>query len=64
MCSAVYNCAWFESRSGQTKDYKIDINCFFTKQLHAALRIKSKDWLTLNYDNVSEWIETTDFCFH
>ena len=33
----------FESRSGQTKDYKIGICCFSAK--HAALRRKSKDWL-------------------
>ena len=31
----------FESRSGQTKHYKIDMCCFFAK--HAALRRKSKD---------------------
>ena len=31
----------FELRSGQTKDYKIGICCFFTK--HATLRRKSKD---------------------
>ena len=43
----------FESRSGQTKDYKIDICCFSTK--HAALRIKSKCWFSRNQDNVSEW---------
>jgi hypothetical protein len=38
----------FESRSGQTKDYKIGICYFSAKQ--AALRRKSKDWLTLNQD--------------
>jgi hypothetical protein len=43
----------FESRSGQTKDYKIGICCFSTK--HAALRRKSKDWLAWNQNNVSEW---------
>jgi hypothetical protein len=43
----------FESRSGQTEDYKIGICCFSTK--HAALRRKSKDWLAQNQDNVSEW---------
>ena len=43
----------FEPRSGQTKDYKIGICCFSTK--HTALRRKSKDWLTRNQDNVSEW---------
>ena len=36
----------FNPQSGQTKD-------FSTK--HAALRRKSKDWLTWNRDNVSEW---------
>jgi hypothetical protein len=43
----------FDPRSGQTKDYKINICCFSDK--HAALRNKSKDWLTRNLDNVSEW---------
>ena len=42
----------FEPRSDQTKYYKIGICCFSAK--HVALRIKSKDWLTLNQDNVSE----------
>ena len=35
------------------KDYKIDMCCFSTK--HVALRRKSKDWLTQNQNNVSEW---------
>jgi predicted LPLAT superfamily acyltransferase len=43
----------FESRSGQTKDYKIGICCFSAK--HAALRRKSKDWLARNHNNVSGW---------
>ena len=43
----------FESRSGQAKDYKIGICCFFA--MHAALRRMSKDWLAQNQDNVSEW---------
>ena len=43
----------FEPRSGQTKDYKIDICCFSAKR--AALRSKSKDWLSRNQNNVSEW---------
>ena len=43
----------FEPRSGQTTDYEIGICCFSAK--HAALRRKSKDWLTRNQDNVSEW---------
>ena len=33
----------FKPQSGQTKNYKIGICCFFAK--HAALRRKSKDWL-------------------
>ena len=40
-------------RLHQTKDYKIGICCFSAK--HAALRRKSKDWLTQNQNNVSEW---------
>ena len=43
----------FESRSGQTKDFKIGICCFSAK--HAAFRRKSKDWLARNQNNVSEW---------
>jgi hypothetical protein len=43
----------FEPRSGQTKDYKIDICCFSAK--HAALRRKSKYWLGRNQNNVLEW---------
>jgi hypothetical protein len=43
----------FESRSSQTKDYKIGICCFSAK--HAALKRKSKDWLARNQNNVSEW---------
>jgi hypothetical protein len=40
---------------GQTKHYKIGICCFSAK--HAALKRKSKNWLTLNQNNVSEWID-------
>ena len=47
----------FEPRSGQTKDYKIDICCFSDK--HAALRSKSKDWLARYQNNVSEWSDMT-----
>jgi len=43
----------FESRSGQTKVYKIGICCFSAK--YPALRRKNKDWLAWNQDNVSEW---------
>jgi len=52
LASSEVDCG-FEPRSGQTKDYKIDICCFFAK--HAALKRKSKDWLSQNQDNVSEW---------
>ena len=43
----------FEPWSGQTKDLKIGICCISAK--HAALRIKRKDWLARNQNNVSEW---------
>jgi len=43
----------FESRSGQTKDYKIGICCFSDKP--AALTREFEDWLVRNQDNVSEW---------
>ena len=39
--------------SGHTKDYQIGIWCFSAE--HAALMRKSKDWLSPNQDNVSEW---------
>jgi hypothetical protein len=41
----------FESRSSQTKNYKIGI-CFFSTN-HAALRSKSKHGLARNLNNVS-----------
>ena len=50
--SSAVDCG-FESRSGQTKDYEIGIYCFSAK--HVALRSKSKDWLSQNQDNMSEW---------
>ena len=43
----------FEPQTGQTRDYKIGMCCFFTK--HAAFRRKSKDWLARSQENVSEW---------
>jgi len=43
----------FKSQSGQTNDYEIGIYCFSAK--HAALKNKSKDWLSQNQNNVSEW---------
>jgi hypothetical protein len=42
----------FEYQSGQTKDNKISIGCFSTK--NAASRSKNKDGLAPNQDNVSE----------
>jgi hypothetical protein len=42
-----------EPRSDQTKDYEIGICCFAAK--HAVLRRKSKNRLTRNQNNVSEW---------
>ena len=49
--SSAVNCG-FELPSGQTKDYKISICCFYAK--HTALRRKSKDWLAQNQNNMSE----------
>ena len=49
--SSAVDCG-FKPRSGQTKDYKIGICCFYA--MHAALRRKSKDWLARNQDNMSE----------
>ena len=43
----------FEPRSGQTKDYNICI--FFFSANYAVLRRKSKGWLALNQDNVTQW---------
>ena len=43
----------FESRSDETKDYKISICCLSTKD--AALRRKGKDGLARHQDNVCEW---------
>ena len=48
----------FEPWSGKSKDYTIDIGWFSTKQ--TALRIKSKDWLAWNQNNVFKW---SDCCF-
>ena len=50
----------FEPWSGQAKDFKIGICCF--SATHAALRRKSKDWLTRNENNVSEWSEMSTRC--
>ena len=50
LASSAVDCR-FEPRSGQTKDNETGICCFSAK--HAALRIKSKDWLAQNRDIVS-----------
>ena len=42
-----------EPWSGHTKDYKMCICCFSAK--HAALESMSKDCMTGNKKNVSEW---------
>ena len=56
--------SWGQARSGQTNDYKFGMCCFSTK--HSALRRKSKDWLALNQDNVSNGVTclSTDYCFN
>jgi hypothetical protein len=45
----------FEHRSGQTKDYKIDMCCFSAK--HMALRKKSKYWFDRNQGNCVQWCD-------
>jgi hypothetical protein len=52
LASIAVDCG-FELWSGQTKDYKISICCFFAK--NTALRRKSKNWSARNQNNVSEW---------
>ena len=52
LASSAVDCG-YEPWSGQTRDFNIGICCFSAK--HAALRRKSKDWLSRNQDNVSEW---------
>jgi len=44
-----------EPRTDQTKYYRIGICCF--PDNHILLRSKSKDWLTRNQGNLSEWID-------
>ena len=54
----------FESRSGQTKDYKIGMCCFSAK--HVALRRKGNDWLARNQNIMTEWsdMSTSRLFFH
>ena len=42
-----------KSWTSQIIDYRIGICCLSAK--YAALRSKSKDWLTRNQNNVSKW---------
>ena len=53
-----------EFKPSQTKDGKIGICCFSIQ--HAALRSKSKDWLSWHQNNVSEWMDmsTCRLLFH
>jgi hypothetical protein len=51
----------FDPRSDQTKDYKIGMCCFYAK--YSALRSKSKDWLTWDQNNVSEWSDMSTLLF-
>jgi hypothetical protein len=51
----------FESRSGQTKDYKIGMCCFSAK--HAALRSKNKDWLARIMCQSGATCLSVDCCF-
>ena len=46
----------FNPRSGQTKNSKFGMFCFSAK--HATVMRNSKDWLSRNEDNVSEWSDT------
>jgi hypothetical protein len=50
-----------ESRSCQTKDYKISSCCFSDK--HTTLRRNRTDGLARNQNNVSEWGLSVDCCF-
>ena len=59
LASSAIDCG-YEPRSCQTKEYKIGICCFSTK--NAALRRKSKDWLARNQNNVSEWSDISTHC--
>ena len=52
LAPSAVNCG-FESRSGQTKDYKMFIYCISVK--NAVFRSKSKDYLTRTQNNLSEW---------
>ena len=54
----------FPSPSGQPKDYNIGICCFSAE--HAALMIKSKDWLPRNQNTACPSVATylsTNRCF-
>ena len=50
----------FMHRSSNPKTIKKGICCFSTK--HAALKIKSKDWLAWNKNNVSDCWSDMSIC--
>ena len=56
LASSVVDLA-FKPRTGQTKEYKIG-SCYFSAK-DASLMKKSKDWMTRNQNNVSEWGDTS-----
>jgi hypothetical protein len=49
--------SWYYGHEWVIQDYEIGIYYFSTRL--AALRRKSKNWLALNHDNVSEWGDMT-----
>ena len=49
----------FKPRLGKTKDYKIGIYCFLSKEATLRSKTKSKVWLGSNQDNVSKWSGAT-----
>ena len=51
--AALYRVIEVRARSGQTKDYAVDMCGFPAK--HTAVSSKSKNWLAWNQNNVSEW---------
>jgi hypothetical protein len=44
----------FEPKSGQTKNYKVGICCYYAK--HVAFRSNGNYWLARDQDDVSKWI--------
>ena len=48
-------CHGFEYRTGQTKTLKLVFAASPLSTKYAALRIKSRDWMARNQDNLSEF---------